>query len=262
MPNVKFTIEYSGAKFHGWQEQVGVRTIQGELKRVLELVLRQPISGLTASGRTDAGVHARAQVVNFRISEETDLFRLKHAVSNILRGEVSVLSAEYVPESFNSQRSATAKHYRYVILNRVAPAVLDRGRAWYVSAPLNLPKMEQAALELVGERDFSSFQGQNCQALSPVKEIFVSRVTASPPYVFYDVWGSGFLKHMVRNIVGTLVGIGRGRAELGIPEILAAKDRRLAGVTAPAYGLVLNQVYYGEDPLGWSCELSAKVVEF
>lgn len=243
MPNIKLLVEYDGSFFHGWQEQPGLRTVQGELRRVLSLVLREEIAYVLASGRTDCGVHARGQVVNFHLAELPDLMRLKHSVSNILKGQLAVLDATVVSDDFHATRSAKQKQYGYTIINRAAPLVLDYGKAWQVAYPLNLELMREAAACLVGQHDFSSFRGSGCNSSTPIKQIYSSNILVSDPVITYQVVGSGFLKQMVRIIVGTLVDIGRGRL-VDMPNILASKNRQNAGITAPAQGLFLDWVQY------------------
>ena len=238
-------IEYDGSHFCGWQEQAHATSVQEELHQTLEVVLREKIKVVHASGRTDAGVHARAQVVNFHVSQTPDLHRLGHAVSSILRGKVSVLSTEIVDDSFHSRRSAKRKQYSYRIINRPMPLVLDQGRGWYVPDRLDIQLMKEQAALLVGEHDFTSFRAANCDAPSSVKLIYESEITESGNSLIYRVVGAGFLKQMVRTIVGTLVGIGRGTLEpKSVLEILALKDRTKAGITAPAWGLYLDWVEY------------------
>jgi len=249
MPNIRLVLEYDGRGFHGWQKQPGLRTIQGELERVLPLVLRSRIGRVNAAGRTDAGVHARGQVVNFLVDrpveELPELRKVKHAVSHLLRGEVAVLSAEFVPDDFDARGNALCKQYSYLILHRDAPAVLDRGRAWFVFSKLNLEKMQAEAAFLSGVHDFSSLRGPDCESESAVREILKSELVWRDPYLIYRVVGRGFLKQMVRNIVGTLVGLGKGNLRLkSMAEILEAKTRLAGGVTAPPYGLYLDWVKY------------------
>ena len=245
MYNVRLVVEYNGRRFHGWQMQPGQRTIEGELERVLETVLREHIHPLYASGRTDAGVHARGQVVNFRTQNQPDLLRLGHSISNMLRGELSVLKADLVPDDFHSRHSAICKQYSYTILNRLGPAVLDRGHVWYIGTPLDVELMNREAGSFIGTHDFKSFQGAGCAAKTSVKTIHECEVTREGAYVTFRVIGQGFLKHMVRIMVGTLVSISRKKVDLlSIEKILAAGDRSKAGVTAPAHGLCLDWVRY------------------
>lgn len=245
MPNIRLLIEYDGSRFHGWQSQPGLRTIQSELQRVIGQVLGHEISTVVASGRTDAGVHAKGQVCNFLIDREIDLERLKHSVSSLLKGEVSVLEADFVDENFNSCRDAIAKQYTYTILNRPSPAVLDHGRVWHVARGLNIELMQVEAASLVGIHDFQSLRASGCGARSSIKEIYTSEISFEPPYVRYTVIGQGFLKQLVRNIVGTLVNFSDGKiSAANMAELLELKNREAAGVTAPAHGLCLDWVKY------------------
>jgi tRNA pseudouridine38-40 synthase len=245
---VKLIVEYNGRNFHGWQKQPGLRTVQGELERVLSVVLRRPVGSLHAAGRTDAGVHARGQVVTFRTEHEVDLHKMLGGVSHLLKGELTVVHAEYVPEGFHPGISSTHKQYSYRILNRPTPAVLDAHQIWHIAHSLDLPLMEQESRQLVGTHDFSSFRDSTCTASTPIKTIYQLTWERVGDVLTMRVVGSGFLKQMVRNIVGTLTDIGRGRIrDRDVARILSAKDRRVAGVTAPAHGLCMDWVSY--DPI-------------
>ncbi|MFO0416359.1 MAG: tRNA pseudouridine(38-40) synthase TruA [Pseudomonadota bacterium] len=261
MPLVKLVVEYNGSKFHGWQKQPGLRTVQGELERVLSTVARAHVAPLRAAGRTDAGVHARGQVVTFRVGEEIDLRRLMNGVSHLMKGELSVVSAEFAPEGFHPGISSTHKQYSYRILNRPTPAVLDAHTQWHIAHPLNLERMRSDASLLVGTMDYSSFRDSSCTASTPVKTIYRSYFEVSGDVITYYVVGKGFLKQMVRNIVGTLTDIGRGRiTNRSFAEIIAARDRRLAGVTAPPHGLCMDWVSYEAlaGGLPGDCEIDHK----
>ena len=247
MPNIKLILEYDGTNFSGWQYQPNLRTIQGEITKAIETVFHEKIHMVHASGRTDAGVHAIAQVASFNTShEEPDLRKLIFGVSSILRGEVSIKSAEIVSDDFHPRRSAKDKQYRFVILNRPAPPVLDNGRVWHIAQKLDIELMKKEAATIVGVRDFKSFQGHSCQAKSTIKEIYESEFIIDDfPYLTYRVIGSGFLKQMVRNIVGTLVAIGKGTIKnKTILDIIEERDRRCAGPTAQPQGLFLDWVRY------------------
>lgn len=245
MTNICLVVEYNGSRFHGWQKQPNLRTVQSELERVLKCVLRCEISALVAAGRTDAGVHARGQVINFHVNEPVDLHRLRHSISSLMKGELSVISAEEAAPKFNACRDATSKQYSYTILNRQAPAVLDHGRVWYVPMKLDIKKMQLEAQRLVGTHDFESFRGARCSSTTSIKTIYTSEIVLNGDYLVYRVIGKGFLKHMVRNIVGTLVAFGRGVLNFSsIEEILELRDRTKAGMTAPPYALSMDWVKY------------------
>jgi tRNA pseudouridine38-40 synthase len=242
---VKLIVEYDGSRFHGWQKQPGLRTIQGELERVLSLVMRAPSGSLCAAGRTDAGVHARGQVVTFRSDRDLDFRAIANGVSHLMKGELTVLSIEYAPEGFHPGISSTHKQYSYRILNRQTPPVLDAHMVWHISQPLDLDRMQEDAKALVGTQDFSAFRDSTCTAKSTVKTIYESYLERDGELITYYVVGTGFLKQMVRNIVGTLTDIGRGRIrDRTFGEILAGLDRRRAGVTAPPHGLSMDWVAY------------------
>jgi tRNA pseudouridine38-40 synthase len=244
--NYKIVIEYDGGCFHGWQKQQNLITVQSELERAIHIALHtDQVSPLQAAGRTDSGVHALGQVVNFKTNFEVDLRRLKSAVSNILKNKLSILDAVEVPLSFNSLHSAVARQYRYVILNRHAPAVIDHTKAWHVVFPLDIDRLKSDAAVLVGEHDCTSFRASGCLSKSAIKKIFNSEVEVQGRHLVYTIRGKGFLKQMVRNIVGTLVELNRGKLELqSMSEVLYAKDRKKAGPTAPAHGLYLERVEY------------------
>jgi tRNA pseudouridine38-40 synthase len=249
---IKLVVEYNGKGFHGWQKQPNLRTIQGELEKIISTVIRTPAGSLHAAGRTDAGVHARGQVVTFRTESEVDLYRLANGVSHLMKGELSVVSAEFVPLDFHPGISSTHKRYSYRILNRATPAVLDAHRLWHIAPKLDLDRMNEDAKLLIGTQDFSAFRDSTCTATSPVKTIYESYFEREGDLITYYVIGTGFLKQMVRNIVGTLSDIGRGRLRgRNFREILESRDRRLAGVTAPAHGLTLDWVSY--NPKNGSC---------
>lgn len=241
--NVRMIVEYHGGAFHGWQWQPGIRSVQAELERVLSVLQDEPISPVYSSGRTDSGVHARRQVVNFFTTKPVDLFKLPYAVSSMLKGDLAVLKADIVSEKFNSRRSARSKQYSYRILNRPAPPTFEHGCVWHIGAPLKIDRMIVEAKSFVGLHDFSSFRGAQCQALNPEREIYECELLIDGSNILFRVMGNGFLQYMVRIMVGTLVHFGRGNfSETSISEILKAKDRKLAGPTAPPHGLYLDWV--------------------
>jgi tRNA pseudouridine38-40 synthase len=251
MLNVRLLLEYDGSKFHGWQKQPNLKTVQSALESVIKTVLGADIEGgpvisaINASGRTDSGVHARGQVCNFRVDREIDLHRFKHSISSLMKGELSVLEASYVPDEFNSCKDALSKQYTYTILYRVSPAVLDYGRAWHIGRELNIEMIKKEAKYLEGVHDFQSLRASNCAARTSIKQIFSSELIVEPPFLKYVVVGKGFLKQMVRNIVGTLVDLSDNKLDVkSMEELLSFKDRQKAGITAPAHGLCLDWVKY------------------
>lgn len=244
MPNYLLVLEYNGANFHGWQKQPDVRTIQEELDKALEIVLKQKVEKLTASGRTDSGVHAKAQIVNFFVEEEINLERLILSVSSILKGELSVIDAKEVPLEFDACRNAKEKVYAYKILNRKPPPVLNKDFVWHVTSEIDLEKLKSDLEVLVGEHDFTSFRASGCGAKSPIKTILGFEILVDESLIVINVHGKGFLKQMVRNIIGTAIDLQLNNITISMNEILNSKDRTMAGRTAPARGLCLKEVIY------------------
>lgn len=244
MQNVRMVVEYNGSYFHGWQAQPNLKTVYSELQNALKIILKQDIKGIIASGRTDAGVHARAQVVNFHVdSLNMDLRTLSYAISSIMRYELSVKYIDFAPLNFHSTKDSIKKQYSYHILNRPNPPCIEKGLVWHIAKKLDVNSMKEEAKKLIGVHDFSSFRASGCTAKSPIKEIFDMKFNESDEKIIISIVGSGFLKQMVRNIIGTLVKIGKGQ-RADIKEILDKKNRIYAGQTAPAYGLFLDFVEY------------------
>lgn len=246
---IKLIIEYDGQAFHGWQYQPGLATVQGELAAVIQMVLRCPSVHLQAAGRTDAGVHARGQVVTFRCAGRPDLKRLVNAVSSIMKGRLAIVDASFVSPDFHPRRSSSGRRYIYRVLNRPAPAVLQSGRVWHISRELNLCELNEDAAQFIGTHDFSSFRGSCCQARSPIKTVHSSRWYQESDILRYEVVG-GFLQHQVRIMVGTMIDRARGKITDSITQIVQARERTKAGITAPPYGLTLDTVLYGESAIG------------
>ena len=244
--NIKLTIEYDGTDYSGWQLQPNGRTVQGVLEQALEKILGAKIR-VAASGRTDAGVHALGQVAHFVHDGAVDLWRLQRALNGVTPPDVVIRGAEAAPDSFDPRRDARARRYRYRIWNAPWPAAIERRYSWHQHDALDLSAMEEAIRHLEGEHDFASFQAAGCDAAHAVRRIDRNGFTRQGDLVLYDVEANAFLRHMVRNIVGTLAQIGRGeRAASSIAGLLAAKDRTLAGPTAPPQGLFLMEVKYEE----------------
>ncbi len=240
-------IEYDGTAFCGWQRQRGVPTVQETVERAFSVVADHPVT-VVCAGRTDTGVHATAQVVHFDTrSHRTQRSWTLGANSN-LPPEVVVRWVREVPEDFHARFSARARAYRYVILNRwVRPAVL-RGRVTWQHHPLDVPRMRAAATLLLGRHDFSTFRALQCQAKSPVRTLHRCDVSREADFVYLDVEADGFLHHMVRNIAGVLMAVGKGdRPVEWVAELLALRDRTRGGVTAPPEGLYFTRVAYGPE---------------
>ncbi|MCB0335184.1 MAG: tRNA pseudouridine(38-40) synthase TruA [Bdellovibrionales bacterium] len=245
---VRLVIEYHGAAFHGWQIQPGVETVQGELSKVISRITGIADPLVLASGRTDAGVHARGQVAHIDFPHSIDLDRLAYGVNGLMRGKLSILYADSVSKDFHSRFSAARKQYSYLIQLGKRPSVLNKDFVWHLPIDLNIERMEREAKVLIGKYDFKSLQGSGCVAKGTVREIFVSELEQRGSFLVYRVQGSGFLKHMVRNIVGTLVDMAEGKLEMSVCELLKLRDRTQAGRTAPGHGLCLDWVEYPDFP--------------
>ncbi len=243
----KLTIEYDGTNYCGFQKQLDV--LQKSVEEILETAifqLSQERVKIFASGRTDSGVHALGQVIHFDLNKNFDPRNIIMGVNSYLRkSQVAVLNCELVDENFHARFDAKMRHYRYVIVNRIAPLTLQKNRAWHVVKELDVQKMEQASKFLVGKHDFSSFRDAQCQAPSPVRSIKEIKITKNGEEIFVEISAKSFLHHMVRNIVGTLFWVGGGKISADdVGEILEAKDRVKSGPNAPACGLYFLSVDY------------------
>lgn len=244
MPTWKLTLEYDGAAYSGWQRQARDPTIQEALESAIERISRiaTPVIG---AGRTDAGVHALGQVASFRSDPELGPDEWKRALNGLLPRDICVRAVEAVADDFHARYAARAKRYRYRILNRPDRSALDRDRLWHLAKPLDVDAMRAAAQPLIGSHDFSSFQGSPTDTENPVCDVTRLEVASKGDVVAVEVEADRFLKQMVRAIVGTLVEVGLGKR---VPEdmktVLAARDRRAAGYTAPPHGLYLVAVRY------------------
>jgi tRNA pseudouridine38-40 synthase len=253
--NIKLTIEYEGTGYEGWQVQNPSdpvlshlrrrpRTIQAAIEHALAKVLKEKVK-LTGSGRTDAGVHALAQVANFFTGSAIPLKGLQKALNGILPEDITISGVEEADGKFHSRYSAKWKLYRYTILNRAYPSALRRNFVWFTDYRLNAALMAREARVLKGTHDFRSFQGHDKKERSSVRTVRRISVKRSGDEVVIEIEANGFLKNMVRAVVGTLADIGRGRFPEGsMKRILAARDRSQAGPTAPASGLCLIKVTY------------------
>jgi tRNA pseudouridine38-40 synthase len=244
MPRFAAGLEYDGRPYAGWQHQPGLATVQDTLQRALARVADAPIECVCA-GRTDAGVHAAAQVVHF----DSDALRTERSwrlgANTYLPRDISVIWVREVPPQFHARYTATARSYRYVILNRDSRPGLASGRATWERRPLEAQRMHEAAQALVGEHDFSAFRAVECQARSPVRNVEWLRVARSGEWVEIDVTANAFLHHMVRNIAGLLMSVGIGDSpSTRVAEVLAGRDRKANAATAPPDGLYLAAVRY------------------
>ncbi|HEY6006110.1 MAG TPA: tRNA pseudouridine(38-40) synthase TruA [Anaeromyxobacter sp.] len=245
MPVVKLILSYDGTRFVGWQVQPNGRSVQSEVEKALETLHKAP-RRVTAAGRTDAGVHARAQVVSFAEERPLPLSAYVKGMNALLPEDVAVRSASIEPDGFDARRSARGKRYRYVIENAPSREPLGRLQAWQLFVPLDVAAMREAARHLLGRHDFAAFQAADCASDHAVREVRRLDVLGEANRrIEVVVEATAFVKHMVRNIVGTLVEVGQGkRKPESIPELLGRGDRREAGRTAPPQGLFLEEVFY------------------
>lgn len=242
-------IEYDGTAYHGWQSQPHAPSIQEELNKALSTVADAQIECVGA-GRTDAGVHASAQVAHFDPPVDRKLRAWLLGANTSLPDDISITWVRQVPADFHARFSAISRSYRYSILNRPVRSALHRNRVWWVYRPLDHERMHEAAQQLLGRHDFSAFRASACQSHTPVREMTHIEVTREEDFIYLDCTANAFLHHMVRNIVGSLVRIGLGEESVGWLDVTrAAGDRKLAGMTAPAAGLMLNHVGYPAELL-------------
>jgi len=242
--NLKLVLAYDGSSFMGWQTQPGVRTVQDTCESALKKILCHEVR-VIAAGRTDSGVHALHQVINVHTSNPIPMEGLLRAANAALPRDVAVVSGEEQPPDFHARIMAKSKTYVYIIdTSEVFSPLLSR-YVLHVRQSLDIASMQDAAVLLTGQRDFRSFQAAGSSVITSIRDVRVSEISARGQRIFYRIQGSGFLRHMVRNIVGTLLMVGTG---ILLPEdvgvILEKKDRRYAGPTAPPEGLYLLGVEY------------------
>ena len=240
----KLLLEYDGTDYHGWQLQQNAATLQGRLEAVLGKLLNEPVR-VRAAGRTDAGVHALGQVVAFRTTHQRDLLTLQRGLNALLPSDMAVKRLESTTETFNPRRDAKSRVYRYQIWNQPSRSAIWARYSWHVPIGLNIQAMDEAAGLLIGRHDFSSFQGADAIEHDPWRTVLHSTVHQADEFLVYDVEARSFLRHMVRNIVGTLFDVGRGALSVeDFGRIFAAQDRTRAGRNAPPQGLFLVEVRY------------------
>lgn len=241
----KITIEYDGTNFHGWQKQPALPSIQASIEDAIGKFTQEKVV-LHVAGRTDAGVHAFAQVAHFDLKKDFDPQKIIPAINHHVGDRsISIICCEKMDDSFHARYSAKKRFYTYKILNRKFPPALDKKRVWFVPINLDIDKMCQAAKYLIGKHDFTSFRDSECQANSPIRTIDYINIYEEEDLILIHVSAKSFLHHMVRNIVGTLKLAGAGKIEPEkIIEILNDKNRCSAGPTAPACGLYFVKVDY------------------
>ena len=244
MRTLKITLSYDGTRFVGWQRQAEGESIQGLLENALARFEGGPVTAHGA-GRTDAGVHALAQVASAHVTFSHDPATLTRALNVHLPGEIRVVSVEDAADAFHARFSASGKSYRYRVRNTPVADPFDRAYSWHLHEPLSIDSMNRAAARLVGTHDFSAFRSVGGEPSTPVRTVTRSAWQHGSGLLTYEISGDGFLRHMVRAIVGTLVEIGRGwRQPDEISALLAGGSRADAGATAPPHGLFLVSVDY------------------
>jgi len=243
--NIRLLLEYDGAAYHGWQRQKNELSIQEVLETALAKLTGEQVL-LLGSGRTDAGVHAWGQVANFKTSSHIPLKAFHAGLNSLLPRDIAVLEAAEAPADFHARKSARAKTYEYLILHRASPSPLNRRYAWVVREPLDLGAMSQAAAALPGEHDFSAFRASGGSPGHAVRKVLAAAwQQGEAGRLQFAITANGFLRGMVRSLVGTMVEIGRGkRPPEDLSALLASGERAAAGPTAPAQGLFLVEVIY------------------
>lgn len=247
--NIKIVLSYDGTAYEGWQYQPGRSTIQGTIEEKLSLILCAPVK-VIASGRTDAGVHALRQTAHFKTSSSLHPEAILKGLNGLLRDDILVKSARYVPLDFHARYSAISKLYEYQILNRPEPDIFRRAFRWHIRAALDVSAMVSCLKLIEGRHDFTSFRSSGSANVNAVRHILRAELRdRGDGLVAVGIEADGFLRHMVRNIVGTVVEAGLGKiTPLDFEHILEGRDRRLAGINAPARGLFLVEVKYAP---GW-----------
>lgn len=243
--NFKIIVEYDGTHFFGWQRQKDKKTIQGELENALSRILNQDIR-ITGSGRTDSGVHALGQVANFHAKTDMEPPLLKKAVNSMIKDPVVIRDCRLADDAFHAQYDAVSKEYHYYILNREDPSAMGALFQWHIRQPLDIGLMRHCCQAIVGVYDFRSFENAGSPRSTTIREVTFSEIhPLEKNRLVFIIRANGFLKYMVRNLIGTIVLAGQKKISAQeFKDILNAKDRTKAGPTAPSHGLFLQQVNY------------------
>ena len=245
MATFKLVVEYDGTAYHGWQRQKADRTIQGEIEQALKIMTGKSVS-LAGSGRTDAGVHAMGQTASFRSDAGLGPDIYLKGLNSLLPNDILIRACESVDPEFHARYDVRSKMYQYRILNRDMPSVMERHYVWHIRRGLDVAAMQKAASCFVGEHDFKAFEGTGSPRSSTMRHVMRSEVKQTKDgHILFDIEADGFLRYMVRNILGTLVDVGMGRiSKEDVTSILLSRDRSRASATAPARGLFLMKVKY------------------
>jgi len=244
MKNIKLTLEFDGTKYVGWQRQKNGMSVQQMINEAINKLTGEKCDVIGCS-RTDAGVHAKKYVCNFKTNSEIPVRNIKFALNNILPEDIVALESEYAEECFHARFNAKGKKYTYNICNREMPLAIGRQYAYFFKQNLNVEKMSEASAYLIGKHDFSAFKNSNSLTNSNVRTIFDINISCREQIICISVIGDGFLYNMVRIIAGTLIEVGLEKIKpMEVIDILESRDRKRAGRTAPALGLCLEMVYY------------------
>jgi tRNA pseudouridine38-40 synthase len=244
MRNIKLTIQYDGTNYHGWQTQSNAPSIQKLIEDKLSAILNHSVT-LYGSGRTDAGVHALGQVANFHTVSKLSPEVIKRALNSLLPKDIVIYKSEEIDEKFHARYQAKSRVYQYVIWNDRTPSPFFRRFSWFVASRLDIESMQKAGLLLIGRHDFSSFQGADRLETRTIRDIMRMEIRKMGKILIFTIEANSFLKHMVRNIVGTLIEVGKGKMDVdGLKKVITARDRKKAGPAAPAHGLFLREVRY------------------
>ncbi len=244
MKNIKLVMEYEGSNYHGWQKQPDQISVQEVVESRISEVTQEDIS-LIGSGRTDSGVHALAQVANFHSKTKIPARNFKKILNSMLPEDIKILDSKEVSKDFHARFSAKMKKYKYLIYNNPQPRPLYRNHSYHVIEEIDRDKMIEASKLFIGRKDFESFMASDSLVDTTVRTISDINIELDGDFIEITFIGKSFLRHMIRIIVGTLVYVGIGKIELDeVEDIILARDRLLAGITAPAQGLYLKKVYY------------------
>jgi len=243
--NYRLLIEYDGTRYHGWQRQTRDRTVQGAIETALKTMIGEEVT-LIGSGRTDAGVHALGQVANFRCAANLAPQAFQAGLNSLLDDDIVICACELVNDAFHARYDSRAKTYRYTILNRPLPQALGRQYAWHIRKALDLNAMRKAAAHIVGTHDFKAFEGTGSPRSHTTRKVQRAEwMRQEPDRLHFEIEADGFLRYMVRNLVGTLIDVGLGKKSVDdFLTILQSRDRSQASATAPPQGLFLVSVKY------------------
>jgi tRNA pseudouridine38-40 synthase len=243
--NFKLIIEYDGSRYHGWQRQKEDLTVQGEIEKALKEMTSKAVT-VIGSGRTDAGVHAEGQVANFKCETRLEPASLMKGLNSLLAPDIVIKACEQVSASFHARYNAKSKIYHYKILNRPIPAAIGRQYSWFIRQALNQDAMRAAISHIIGLHDFKAFEATGSPRQRTTRQVFSAALSErKDSLLIFHIEADGFLRCMVRNMVGTLVDVGRKKLTAAdFKRVLDSRDRSLAGATAPAHGLTLIKVNY------------------